>query len=321
VLFRSRPKLSPAEIRALQARAGDWLEQIRPYATKARFTFRANIDQLRTWDTDVNVCYLVRGVEARIAVENGRVTGSYAAGLNGGLLSTRFHVTFDEQAPMVRIDKTVRDVIARENIQPQLARFFPGNTVEGLFHQTADLTVSLRDLVANSVDPRCPLHPVGTSRTVTIEGVTRGRAAPQAVTRVFPGLNLAEYRYKMMTSFGDHFPDGSATNDMVFRGKSYDLYMTGKTDAENIGTYEVGLILVGTPQSAEWNHRWQVGRLPILKVKARIEGGQLHDEEVSYPWPTDTLSILYNPIYQAWIHSRKTTSDKPPAPPGGEEEK
>jgi hypothetical protein len=222
---------------------------------------------------------------------------------------------------MIRIDRSVRDVIARENVQPQLARFFPGNAVQGLYNHSSQLELSLRDGVANAIDPRYPIYPVGKSKTYTVRGVMRGRAAPDAVIKIFPGLNLAEYPYKTMTSFSDHLADGSRNSDMVFDGQKYNLYMIGKTDAAHIGTYEVGLILNVPPQSAEFNHRTQMGRLPILKIKARIEGGQLHEEEVSYPWPTDSLSLVYNPIYQAWIRSRKATPDKTTPAPGGEEDK
>ena len=124
-----------------------------------------------------------------------------------------------------------------------------------------------------------------------------------------------------MTSFSDYLADGSCNSDMVFDGKDYDLYMIGRTDADHIGVYEMGLILNVPVQSAEFNHRTQIGRLPILKIKARIEGGQLHDEEVWYPGPKDSLGIVYNPIYQAWSRNHKASPDKAAPAPGAEEDK
>ena len=141
-----------------------------------------------------------------------------------------------------------------------------------------------------------------------MDGITQGRAAPKFVTKIFPGLNLAKYHYRKMTAFAEFGRDGVAKNDMVFDGKTYDLYMEGSTDAGNIGRYEIGLILLGTPQSAEWNHTYRQGRIPILNFKARIEGGKMHDEEVSYLWPNETLFVIFlknNIFYRIWLAAGK----------------
>jgi hypothetical protein len=205
---------------------------------------------------------------------------------------------------MAAVWQDLRDVAARKNIQPQLALFFPGNTVYGLFNRRQDVKMSLVDLVASSVDSDMVVHPVGTAKTVTIDGVTKGRAAPKFVTAMFPGLNMTSYRYLKMTAFSDLHADGGAYSDMIFSGTMYDMYIEGATDANNIGRYQIGLILMGTPQTAEWNHLWRQGRLPILKFKARIEGGKMHDVEVSYPWPNESLGAIFlknNIIYRAYL--------------------
>ncbi len=111
-----------------------------------------------------------------------------------------------------------------------------------------------------------------------------------------------------MTSFATFRPDGVADNDMVFSGQTYDMYIKGTTDPDNIGHYEVGLILLGSPQSAEWNHLYRQGRVPIFKLKARIEGGKMHDEEINYLWPTETLRVIFlenNIFYRLWLTGKK----------------
>ena len=40
-----------------------------------------------------------------------------------------------------------------------------------------------------------------------------------------------------MTSFAEYRDDGTAVNDMIFSGQSYDIYMEGTTDASSIGRY------------------------------------------------------------------------------------
>jgi hypothetical protein len=154
-----------------------------------------------------------------------------------------------------------------------------------------------------------PARPTGHTKTTLIEGVTRGRAAPLFVTRLLPGLNLVEYPYEQMVSFSEFRPDGSVHNDMVFSGKIYDMFIEGTTDADQVGRYQVGVILLGSPQSPEWNHRYKLGRIPVLSFKARIVGGKKLDEEVAYPWPNQTLFTIFlknNPFYRLWLQRRSS---------------
>jgi hypothetical protein len=232
---------------------------------------------------------------------------AYAAGLNGGTLRNSYNVYLNEAAPMVTCRTSMRNVLATEAIQPQLAKYFPGNTFSGLFSREERSSVPLREFLGNFLDYRFPLRPTGTAKTISTDGIVEGRAAPKFMTRIFPGLNLAKYRYDKMTSFATFRPDGVAENDMVFSGRTYDMYIEGTTDSENIGRYQIGLILLGTPQSAEWNHLYRQGRIPILKLKARIEGGKMHDEIVSYPWPNETLFVIFlknNIFYRIWLASK-----------------
>ncbi|MCY2926502.1 MAG: hypothetical protein NT031_13880, partial [Planctomycetota bacterium] len=177
--------LTPAQVKAQQADAAGFIDRrIRPYAAKARLKFQANVDVFRAWDNDVSTYYPLRSADLRLEATSGRLTGALAAGLNGGSLNTHFKLDLAEPEATIHIDKSVRDVMADESIQPQLTRVFPGNTVEGLFNQTAQWELSPRDWLANAKDPRCPAYPVGKSKTYLVRGVTRGRAAPEAITKI-----------------------------------------------------------------------------------------------------------------------------------------
>jgi len=267
------------------------------------------IAHLRLWDDLVSQYYDVRDLKLTAAVDRGLIESTYACGLNAGSVRGGVKVNLREDPPegqpvMVSMWQDIRDVAARENIQPQLALFFPGNTVYGLFNRRQDVKLPLVDFVASAVDPNVPANPVGTAKTITIDGMTQGRAAPKFVTALFPGLNMTSYRYLKMTAFSDLQADGSAYSDMIFTGQTYDMYIEGTTDAKKIGRYEIGLILIGTPQTPEWNHIWRQGRLPILKFQARIEGGKMHDVSVSYPWPNESLGVILlknNILYRAFL--------------------
>lgn len=190
------------------------------------------------------------------------------------------------------------------NILAQLAKEFPGNTVYGTFTRNERLSCKLEEGVMSLLDARHVPVVTGPATTVTTDGLVRGRAAPRFITRFFPGLNIASYRYKRMTAFAEHLPDGTASNDMIFDGTNYDMYMVGTTDAERIARYEIGLILLGAPQTPDFQHRFRQGRIPILKFKARIEDGRFYDEEVTYWRPDETAYKIFleNSIfYRLWL--------------------
>jgi hypothetical protein len=270
------------------------------------------IAHLRLWDENVSQYYDTRDMKLTATVDRGLIEAVYACGLNAGSVRGGVKVNLKDDPPEdraveVSVWQDIRDVAARENIQPQLALFFPGNTVYGQFNRRQDVKMSLVDFVASAADPNMPVNPVGTAKTVTVDGMTQGRAAPKFVTAMFPGLNMTSYRYLKMTAFSELHADGSAYSDMIFNGQTYDMYMEGTTDTKKIGRYEIGLILIGTPQTPEWNHIWRQGRLPILKFKARIEGGKMHDVFVSYPWPNESLGVILlknNILYRAFLASQ-----------------
>ena len=307
---RSRPawKLSEPQLLAVRARARELAATARKHLLPARIDGRVSVHHLRSYDVSVDQVYDVRRLELTASVADGQVKVAYAGGLNGGLLHDRYSTDLRSPNPPVTCQSVLRNVLGEKNIQPQLAKFFPGNTVYGTFSRQETVSLPLETVLAGALDGRVPRRPIGRGKTVAIDGLTQGRAAPKFMTNIFPGLNLAKYRYRRMTSFAEFLPGGTAKNDMVFSGKTYDLYMEGTTDAENIGRYEIGLILLGTPQSAEWNHTYRQGRIPILNFKARIEGGKMYDEEVSYLWPNETLFVIFlknNIFYRIWLAAGK----------------
>ncbi len=306
--------LTPKQAAALAKDAENLLKTFRESLGEASLDGRVCINRFKTFDPSVEQSYEMRHLELNARAKRGRISLAYAGGLNGGTTRGRYSFDLDEDAPVVTYETSLRDLIATKNIQPQLARYFPGNTVSGLFNRTETSTIPLTDLLANTLDFRHQLHPVGRAETIATDGLLIGRAAPGSITRIFPGLNMAEYRYKKMTSYATFRPNGWAENDMVFSGNMYDTYINGTTDANNIGNYELGLILLGTPQSADWNHRYRQGRIPIFRVNARIEGGKMHDEKVTYLWPNETLFVVFlenNIFYRLWLNAQK---DRPATP-------
>jgi len=305
----TRAAYTPARQGELAAKVDPLLALLADYTRDADLTFRAEVDTLRNWrDTKVDQVYDVGNLALDGRISGGKVSFGYTGGVSGGSLIDRYETDFTDPNPQLTFDSTVRDMMATESLQPQVAAFFPGNEVHGAMWRELQTRSPLRDVLINAIDPRHPVHPVGTCKTTLIDGVTTGRAAPRIVTRVFPGLNLVEYEYETMVGFSEYHADGSADNDMIFDGKTYDLYIQGTTDANHMGSYDVGVILLGSPQSAEWNHRFKQGRIPVLKFSAKIVGGKKIDEEITYPWPNETaftILVKNNYIYRLWLDSRK----------------
>ena len=301
-------KLDDEQRQAIATRADDLIAQVRPYLLSAGVTGRASFEELTYHDPTVAQSYLLRDLKIDLSVANGTVDIEYVSGLYGGEVRNRIDVHAAAPEPVYVQEQDLRDVIATAEMQPQLARYFPGNTVLGYFNREEKTSQPLRDVVANLLDPRYVLRPEGSTKTITLDGIVEGRAAPKFVTRLLPGLDLSTYPYRKMTAFAMPRSDGTAVNDMVFEGQAYDVYMEGTTDADNIALYEIGVILLNSPQSAEFNHLYRQGRIPVLKVKARIENGKMYDQEVSFPLPTETAYVVFvrnNVFYRIWLANRK----------------
>jgi hypothetical protein len=293
------------DVEMLAARA---LQDLRRWAARAQIEAKVRIDRLHAWDPAIEMYSDVNHLAGRLAARNGQISVAYRGGLNGGCLRCRMSTVLGDEAPVVVKELALRDAAVDATLQRQLQESFPGNLVAGTLSQHETVRMSLADVIANALDAGHPLAGEGEGTTITTDGVVQGRAAPKFVTAVFPGLNLARYQYKKMTSFTTYRPDGSQASDMIFNGRAYDLYMEGTTSAKNLADYEVGLILLSPPQSPEFNHRFRPGRIPVLNVTGRIEDGQLHDVKVSYPLPNETLFTVFlknNIFYRLWLEARR----------------
>ena len=319
------PRLTTQEIGALRQQAQRIIDAARTRLAGADLRLLARVDRLRHFDPAVRAFFEVRAMAVDIAARDGHVRVAYRGGLNGGEMESVCTVNLGEERPTAHAKSEMKELLTGENILAQLAQEFPGNTVYGTFSRAGELNFSLPEALMRILDGRYVPAMTGWARTDTVNGLVRGRAAPRFITRIFPGLNLASYRYRRMTAFAKYLSDGSASNDMIFAGPVYDLYMVGTTDAQRIGRYEIGLILLGTPQTPEFQHRFRQGRIPILKFKARIENGRFYDEEVTYPWPTEMAYKIFlenNIFYRIWLQVRSTPSadagaDVPEGGPAG----
>jgi len=301
-------KLTDPDRKALAARADELLARLEALLGEADLEVRLEAGQLRYFDPAVRAFYQVCGLAMDLGVKGGVVKAGFACGLNGGEVDQRYELTLKQPRAQVSTQSRLEELLARENIILQLGREFPGNMVFGTLSRKLEGSFWLRDAIMSALDGRHRLIVSGTAQTVAVDGLIRGRAAPKFVTRIFPGLNLATYRYRRMTGFADYLPDGSAENDMIFEGPLYDIYIQGTTDRSAVGRYEIGVLLLASPQSPAVLHSLRQGRIPILKFKARIEGGQFWDEQVTYARPDEAAYKIFlenNIFYRLWREATK----------------
>ena len=306
--------LGDNEQAALLARAHQAIARVRPVVLASNVTVRASIDHLRTYRRLIEKMLDLTNMQLALSIEQGQMALSYAAGLNGGTLRRAFTVDWSADEPEMHVQIDISNVQAEDNIKPLVSWRFPGNTVDGLFNHSEDQVAPLAGVLANAMHPRYPLHPVGTGMTITTDGVAEGQAAPEFITNIFPGLNTTQYAYRKMTSFATYNADGSIDNDTIFDGVTYDTYMTGITDANEIAAYEIGVILLSPAQSPEWNHTYRQGRIPIMDFTGRIEDGRIYDVQVTYKWPTETMFVIFlenNYFYRIWLEVNRQKEETP----------
>ena len=301
-------RLTGAQIEQTRDKARTMIGWARRYVTPMDLSGRIEVAHLRTFDARLAQVFEARDLVLDVrAASGGHIELKYIAGVNGGNYSDSLEVHLNDAMPTVTRQTSARELLAGDSVQAMLTHTFPGNTVFGTFSHRESHRMSLEDLLASAIEPKFNPRKVGSALTQTTDGLLEGRAAPRPVARIFPGLNLAKYRYNTMTAFGEFLDDGTSQNDMIFDGHAYNMYIDGTTDADNIGRYDVGLILAGSPQTPQWNHRYKLGRLLLLTFQARIENGKKYDEEVSYPWPNEALGALLirnNFVYRMWKAQR-----------------
>ena len=305
---KSKGRLSAADLSRLREEADIKIASLKKLLSKADLRCRILVKQLRYFDKSTLAWYELNDFTCRSNFVSGTAKANFICGLNGGVMEQKVYIDTTTPQPITHIRSALIKVIPRENILLQVAQEFPGNTIYGSFTQWKEVKYSLRDLIMSMFDARYRPIAIGSAKTVAVDGMIRGKAAPKWMAQFFPGLNLTTYRYRKMTGFAEYLPDGTVKNDMIFSGPIYDIYICGTTDINGIAKYEIGLILLGTPQSPEFNHQLRQGRIIILKFKARIANRRFYDEKISYPLPTETTYKIFlenNIFYRLWLAAGK----------------
>ena len=227
--------------------------------------------------------------------------------LNDGAINGRFTAVLDDPNPPLDLQSQLVEVTVGPSIQPQIEDFFPGLTVNGTFSDDSDEQARLFGW-PNDIDPN---RIVGQGRMAFTDGHLEGKAAPDWVTQIFPGLNFTRYNFAKLINWYTKFADGRVHNNMIFRGWPWNIYMEGDSLPDKTVRYQVGVDLMARYESKFWSSAGQ-GRIPLFSTSGRIENGKLLDQNLEYV-PLSTiygLLVKTNPLATAY-YALKKQLDKP----------
>jgi len=181
--------------------------------------------------------------------------------------------------------------------------FFPGMVVSGRMAAYEPDGVTFALLNTPDVGSN---YPTGSGEMLFTDGTMVGKAAPDWVTRIFPGLNITRYDFARMYNWYIKHPDGRTHNNMIFRG-TWNIYMEGDSWPDGRIKYDVGVDLLARYESKFWSSLGQ-GRIPLFSVSGRIVNGKITDHEVHYV-PLGLVSgllIKNNPLRAAYYAIKQT---------------
>jgi hypothetical protein len=122
-------------------------------------------------------------------------------------------------------------------------------------------------------------------------GEVWGAAAPRAIQRIFPKLELARFQFSRLHNWFEKEADGKTVNRMIYRGTPWSLYMNGWSRADGTFQYEIGVDLLGPIESEYWATADR-GRVPLFIKTGQVVGGKIRNEVIRYLSPQQVLGRI-----------------------------
>jgi len=266
-------------------------QPIRRFLEKSTFLVTLDAKSFRITDPRSGIRHHLNDLLVRLDVgKNGsnRAMGTveFVSRLSGGQIEGDFRADLTEKNPTLTLDSTIDNVKMTEAMRPLVENFFPGLTVKD---RVTIKEVNTQKMFTTS--KVAPNHPVGSGKMVFVEGLLVGRAAPESIARIFPGLNFTQYKFTRMHNWFTKRADGVVHNNMIFMGSPWNIYIEGDSKPGGFVEYEIGVDLLARYESEYWSTVGQ-GRIPILNTTGRIVNGKMTDQKVKYVPEQTIYSIL-----------------------------
>ena len=215
--------------------------------------------------------------------------------LSDGMIKGNISADLSERNPTVILTSQLYNLKMNPSLQPLVENFFPGLKVTGRISIKERYHFKMFTTARNA-----PNNPVGKGEMVFVDGYMQGKAAPDWVTRIFPQLNFAKYEFSRMHNWFVKMPDGTVHNNMIYRGKPWNIYIEGDSFPDGRIKYEVGVDLLARFESKYWSSVGQ-GRVPIFTTEGTIRDGKFVGQKIRYVPP-------YKVVYQVFIKNNLLTA-------------
>ena len=246
------------------------------------------------------------------SLAGGEVKVDLLGAFEGGALSADVTGRADGKTPF-RVHYRAERAQPTKLTQWMVVRSFPGMRVDG--------PVTLDETIV--IDPASKEPAMPSSGEMIVEGgEVWGAAAPKAVQRIFPGLELARFKYSRLHNWFEKDAQGKATNRIIFRGSPWSMYMNGWSKLDGTFRYEIGVDLLGPIESEYWATADR-GRVPLFIKTGQVINGKMHDEVIRYLTPQqivsrilkdNLLTIAYHAVRQQVVGGRSAQQGPVPSP-------
>ncbi len=236
------------------------------------------------------------------SVDGGRIAADLTGSFEGGGLAARVTGRVDGQGPLEVWYRAER-ALPTDLTQWMVVRSFPGMRVDG--------PVTLDETIV--IDPTAGGKALPSRGEMIVEGgEVWGAAAPRAIQRIFPALELAKFRFTRLRNWFEKDASGRTVNRMIFRGSPWSLYMNGWSEMDGTFRYEVGVDLLGSIESEYWA-TVDRGRVPLFIKTGKVVDGEMQDEQIRYLSPPqivarivkdNVLTIAYHTVRKRVLEGR-----------------
>ncbi len=226
--------------------------------------------------------------------ENKKAIVNFWGKLSDGMIKGSISADLSQENPTIILKNQLYNLKMNPSLQPLVENFFPGLKITG--------RISINESYKFKMfrTSTAPNNPVGNGEMIFIDGYMIGKAAPDWVTKIFPQLNFAKYRFSRMRNWFYKTADGRIHNNMIYRGKPWNIYIEGDSYPDGRVKYEVGVDLLARFESQYWSSVGQ-GRVPIFTTEGVIKDGKFIDEKIHYVPP-------HKVIYQVFVKNNLLTA-------------
>lgn len=221
---------------------------------------------------------------------------------SGGLL----HASGGREADDEQMAYALKSALPSDAVRHWLRFAFPGLSPDG------EITCLYHTEAHRGVEDRPAEQPTATGELSISGGTLLGKAAPNWMTKVFPGLNLAAFEFSRMHDWFSEYPDGRVRHRAIFDGKYYNLYADGWELPGLVAEYVIGIDLLAGFDSKYWTDS-SSGKIPLFEsVSTLDEHGVVIQEDVSYVPLKFVKALLVgnNPVTAAYHLLRKRILDQ-----------